>query len=67
MILRTIKCDICGISYTEDREGAGFPGWGALQGVSLDDVSNPSLCPGHLAMFGEYADKLKQELNRGLD
>lgn len=67
MILRTIKCDLCGAVYTEQGDGAGFPGWGALQGVTLDGVANPCLCPEHLAAAAGFVDSLKQEPTDGLD
>jgi len=61
MILRTIKCDICGAVYTEQRDGEGFPGWGALQGVILDGAANPSLCPDHLKAAADFIDGLKRD------
>lgn len=68
MILRTIKCDVCGALHTETEEGAGFPQWGALQGISLNDAINPSLCPKHLTIIADYLDKLtNEEQGDGLD
>lgn len=66
MILRTIRCDICGQQYTEKSDGSGFPGWGALQGIKLDDTPNPSLCPEHLAAMADHLDSIKDKFN-GLD
>lgn len=66
MILRTIKCDVCGATYTEERDGAGFPGWGALQGVALDGVPNPSLCPKHLQAAAQFVDDMRGNRD-GLD
>lgn len=66
MILRTIKCDICGESYTEERDGAGFPGWGSLQGVTLNGTANPTFCPGHLAQVADFVDSLEDDTD-GLD
>lgn len=48
---KTIVCDITGQSHTETKPGAGFPGWGQLQGMFIrrdEDglvISDPCLCP----------------------
>lgn len=63
MNLRTITCDIpgCRQRYEETAPGDGFPGWGQLHGISLNEISNPLLCPGHLAKLAAYTDSLKEE------
>lgn len=59
MIKRTVVCGICGIAYTEQSNGEGFPNWGQLQGIVLDGDENPYLCPQHLAFTAEGLDRLK--------
>ncbi len=59
MILRTIKCDVCGSVHTEPSADDGFEGWGQLQGVCLDGVDNPSLCPQHLTDAANFIDGLR--------
>ena len=44
-ILKTIECDVCKWSLPEHTPNAGFQGWGAIQGVQLNGVDNPTLCP----------------------
>jgi len=61
MILRLIQCDVCGKDYTENAEGAGFPGWGALHGIVLDGIHNPSLCPKCLAEVACYVNKMRNK------
>ena len=58
-ITQTIVCDICGAGMTEPQPGAGFQGWGALKGIALDGVENPTLCPEHLGALAQFADDLK--------
>lgn len=67
MILRTITCEVCGQTYTEEAHGNGFPGWGALQGITLDGVDNPTLCPAHKAVLADCLDQLKQQHQGGSD
>jgi hypothetical protein len=62
MILRTITCDVCGNSATETTPGEGWPGWGALQGIKLNGVDNPNLCPKHLAAAANALDKSDAEV-----
>lgn len=59
MIRRTIVCDVCGATYTEQSDGAGFKGWGALHGIAIDGCANPSLCPAHLNAVAHFVDRLK--------
>ena len=63
MILRTIKCDICNEQLLETNNGDGFPGWGALHGISLDNVDNPSLCPQCLREIAQHMDAYKTIIN----
>ena len=56
-LLRTIKCDLCGATYTEEDNGSGFPGWCIIQGIGLKEKKpdepfeyghmNTTLCPEH--------------------
>lgn len=62
-IKRIIRCDVCGAEYTEEIDGAGFPGWGALHGVEFNGSPNPNLCPKHLGEMAEHMDKLKAEVS----
>lgn len=64
MILRAIVCDVCGVKYTEANAGSGFPGWGSVNGMALDGIENPSLCPTHLAAAALFLDDMKK-INRG--
>lgn len=57
MILRTIHCDVCGMTQTENMPGAGWPGWGELRGVQINGAVNPCLCPQHLAVLAQVLDK----------
>jgi hypothetical protein len=61
MMRRIIVCDVCNKMVTEDNEGEGFPGWGALQGIKLEGVANPNLCPEHLKIVADLVAKLKDE------
>ncbi len=56
---RTIFCDICGASSTEEKHGDGWPGWMGLKGVALDGVENPDLCPEHTKQVMDFVDNLK--------
>ncbi len=58
MILRTIKCDVCGTEFTEPKDNDGFAGWGAIMGIALNGVANPNLCPEHLAAVADFVDSL---------
>lgn len=59
MILRTIRCAVCGKTHTEAAPNVGFPGWGAVHGVELNGEANPTLCPEHLASVMNYIEELK--------
>lgn len=58
MILRTIKCDVCGATETEVQSNSGWPSWGSLNGVSLNGTDNPCLCPMHLARVADFVDRM---------
>lgn len=45
----------------EENHGDGFPGWGALQGISIDSHDNPSLCPEHLAKIADFTCSLENK------
>lgn len=62
-MVRTIVCDVCGLEEAETVYGNGFNGWGAFQGIALDGVDNPSLCPQHKAEVANFIDQLKVNLN----
>jgi hypothetical protein len=44
-IERTIVCDVCGAAEKEPERDSGFVGWGAVQGVALNEMPNPTVCP----------------------
>jgi len=67
MIKRTIKCDICEAEMVEPVDGGGWPGWGGLNGIALDGVPNPTLCPEHLAVVADFVNDLKEGRANGLD
>jgi hypothetical protein len=60
---RTIECDVCPASYTEESYGLGFPHWGAIQGVQTveGDKHEMSLCPECLQKVMNYAISLQGE------
>ena len=49
MKLQTIRCDVprCEEVYTEEKENAGFPSWGHIQGVVNTETGSEvfHLCP----------------------
>ncbi|HKJ87610.1 MAG TPA: hypothetical protein VKA48_03795 [Gammaproteobacteria bacterium] len=59
-VRREIHCDVCGESYLEEAPNAGWPGWGQLQGISLDGADNPHLCPSCLTHAANFVDWLRQ-------
>lgn len=68
-VLRVIRCDVpgCGTKCTESEPNAGWQGWGALNGVELNGVANPNLCPAHLAQVAEFLDTLTGDTADGVD
>ena len=58
-ILKTIICDVCGLSQIEPETGDGFPRWGQVNGIKLDGVDNPMVCPDHLIQVAELLNDLK--------
>ena len=61
MIERTIVCGVCGKRETEQAPEAGWPGWGALQGIVLNGVPNPHLCPEHLIVAVKAIDPTPED------
>lgn len=63
MNLRFVTCDIpgCGSRHEEINAGDGFSGWGQLQGIILNGVPNPLLCPIHLSLTASFVDNLRGE------
>lgn len=55
-ILRNIECDVCHATQQEQEANAGWPGWGAVQGVQLNGIPNPSLCPDCLTKVMVFID-----------
>lgn len=53
---RTVTCGVCGIEETEPSANFGFPNWGCLAGIKLNDQENPMLCPEHLTKVSNYID-----------
>lgn len=64
MIIRTIHCGVCGRRETEPEDGMGWPGWGRLEGISLDGAPNPHLCPACLAFVMNRVDERKHNHDR---
>jgi len=62
-IKRTIECDVCGATEIEQAPETGWQGWGAIQGVALDGVANPNLCPSCLGKVMQYVDEVKHGLD----
>lgn len=60
-ILRTIKCDVCGMTATEGEENQGWIHWGNLNGIALDGVDNPSLCRECLINIANFINALKHK------
>lgn len=58
MIIRTIKCSVCGCMEMEKKAGEGWVGWGALHGIELNGQPNPSLCPRHLTLAADFVDRM---------
>lgn len=58
-LLRTVECDICRSSYTEEGYGAGFPGWMNILGIELDGNSQIWLCPTHMGKVADFIDEEK--------
>lgn len=44
-IRRSMICDVCGVTEIEPKPNEGWKGWCGIQGVSLNGVDNPNLCP----------------------
>ena len=59
-VRRTVCCDICDDMYTEKNPNDGFPGWGQFNGITLDGVDNPYLCPDHLKKAADFVDDMKE-------
>lgn len=59
-VLRLISCDITGCEekLLEEEPGKGWPRWGTLQGVQLNGIANPCLCPSHLEKASDFVDRL---------
>lgn len=60
-VTRTITCDICGKTEAESAPNDGWPGWGSVNGIAIDGIPNPTLCPHDLTRVAEFIDK---ELNK---
>jgi len=68
-VLRTIKCDVpgCEETYTEETPSAGWPGWGAINGVNWNGADNPNLCPIHLEQVMNWLDNNYMEPKDAVD
>ena len=55
---RSIICAVCMKKSTEHFPGAGWPGWGNINGVELNGKANPILCPTHLSKVMDFIDGL---------
>lgn len=68
MILRTIVCDVCGNEYRESGAGDGFPGWSGINGVALDGIHDPKLCPECTKSVMNFVDSMKERMKaNGMD
>lgn len=63
MIKRTIVCAVCNAELTETNFGDGFPNWGSIGGIKLNDDPAPNLCPKHLTVVADFIDKLAKANN----
>jgi rubredoxin len=59
MIKRSIECDVCGWVLNEAKDGAGWPGWGQINGVNLNGVDNPNLCGMCLSRVMDFVDNME--------
>ena len=59
-MLRTFKCDLCDKTETEAEYGEGVNNWGQFNGIILDGVSNPMMCPSHVKQVADVIDKIKR-------
>lgn len=64
MILRTIKCAICGKEQTEQSPNEGWIGWSGMLGIALDGDEQPQFCPHDTAKIADFVDYLKQQENK---
>ena len=55
-VISTIQCDVCGNTAHEPEPNAGWLGWGSIQGVAFNGVSNPSLCHECIAEIMNFID-----------
>jgi hypothetical protein len=62
MMLRTVKCGVCGKTHTEPKPGDGWAGWGQLFGIVLNNDENPYLCPDDLALASQFINARAHEL-----
>jgi len=63
MIKKIIVCGVCGLEQAEDAPDAGWKGWGQLNGIGLDGIANPHLCPQHLIVAAEAIGDAQDMLN----
>jgi hypothetical protein len=65
-VLRTIQCDMpkCSNAYQEKASNEGFPGWGSINGVMLNGITNPNCCPDCKDKIMTYIDEV---LNNGVE
>lgn len=61
-ILRKAQCDICGKEEFEKAHGEGWKDWVIINGVVLDGVSNPMVCPECRDPIMNFIDKFKQNI-----
>lgn len=61
-VRRLISCDIpgCDEQHLEIKAGDGWPSWGIFQGIKLNGVENPCLCPKHVSQFASLVDGIKK-------
>jgi hypothetical protein len=62
MIIRIFECDVEGCHEQEQEEyyGSGINTWGSFQGLSLNGIANPLLCPKHKIELANKLDSMKE-------
>lgn len=70
-MLRTNKCDVCGIAETESSYGIGWQGWSILNGIAAEkpkegepltnENMSMTLCPQHTSELADILTKMQEE------
>ena len=67
-LVRTIKCTVCGETFTEDTHGNGFPDWCIINGIAEEkpeegkSLTNENmscyLCPDHRDTVSDFIESM---------